>query len=120
MASSAGKTGRLVVIDDSNRSCGLGAEVIATAAEEMPLAAAPKRVSRPDGAVLPFALELDRAVRPGTADRGRPRGDEVTAPVDGSAAARGDPLAYRPDRASQSGDARTERISDCRLHGAAR
>jgi pyruvate dehydrogenase E1 component beta subunit len=64
LAGSVGKTGRLVVIDDSNRSCGLGAEVLATAAEEMPLVAPPKRVTRPDGAVLPFALELDRAVQP--------------------------------------------------------
>ena len=40
LAVSVGKTGRLVVIDDSNRSCGLGAEVIATAAEEMPLSVA--------------------------------------------------------------------------------
>ncbi len=65
LAESVGKTGRLVVIDDSNRSCGLGAEVIATVAEEMPLTVPPKRVTRPDGAVLPFALELDRAVQPG-------------------------------------------------------
>jgi pyruvate dehydrogenase E1 component beta subunit len=65
LASSVGKTGRLVVIDDSNRSCGLGAEVIATVCEEMTLAAPPKRVTRPDGAVLPFALALDEAVQPG-------------------------------------------------------
>jgi pyruvate/2-oxoglutarate/acetoin dehydrogenase E1 component len=65
LAASVGKTGRLVVIDDSNRSCGLGAEVITTVVEEMPLMAPPKRVTRPDGAVLPFALELDRAVQPG-------------------------------------------------------
>jgi pyruvate dehydrogenase E1 component beta subunit len=65
LAVSVGKTGRLVVIDDSNRSCGLGAEVLATAAEEMRLIAPPKRVCRPDGAVLPFSLALDRAVQPG-------------------------------------------------------
>jgi pyruvate/2-oxoglutarate/acetoin dehydrogenase E1 component len=65
LAASLDKTGRLVVIDDSNRSCGLGGEVLATAAEEMRLIAPPKRVTRPDGAVLPFALELDRAVQPG-------------------------------------------------------
>jgi pyruvate dehydrogenase E1 component beta subunit len=64
LAASIGKTGRLVVIDDSNRSCGIGAEVIATVTEEMALIAPPKRVTRPDGAVLPFALELDRAVQP--------------------------------------------------------
>lgn len=61
---SLAKTGRLVVIDDSNRSCGFGAEVLATAAEQMRLTAAPRRVTRPDGAVLPFALELDRALQP--------------------------------------------------------
>lgn len=65
LATSLDKTGRLVVIDDSNRSCGLGGEVLATAAEQMRLIAPPKRVTRPDGAVLPFALELDRAVQPG-------------------------------------------------------
>jgi acetoin:2,6-dichlorophenolindophenol oxidoreductase subunit beta len=65
LADSVGRTGRLVVIDDSNRCCGIGAEVIATVAEEMSLLAPPKRVTRPDGAVLPFAIELDRAVQPG-------------------------------------------------------
>jgi acetoin:2,6-dichlorophenolindophenol oxidoreductase subunit beta len=64
LAQSVAKTKRLVVIDDSNRYCGFGAEVLATVAEQIPLAAAPKRVTRPDGAVLPFALELDRAVQP--------------------------------------------------------
>ena len=58
------RTGRLVVVDDSDRSCGFAAEVMATAAEEMRLTAAPRRVTRPDGAVLPFALELDRALQP--------------------------------------------------------
>jgi acetoin:2,6-dichlorophenolindophenol oxidoreductase subunit beta len=67
LAASVAKTGRLVVVDDSNRSCGIGAEVLATAAERFGLAAAPARVTRPDGAVLPFALELDRAVQPGRA-----------------------------------------------------
>ena len=65
LAASLERTGRLVVVDDSNRSCGIGAEVVATAAEEMRLVAPPRRVSRPDGAVLGFALELDGAVQPG-------------------------------------------------------
>ena len=30
----------------------------------MRLIAPPKRVTRPDGAVLPFALQLDRALQP--------------------------------------------------------
>ncbi len=65
LAASLERTGRLVVIDDSNRSCGIGGEILATAAEQMRLVAPPKRVTRPDGAVLPFALDLDLAVQPG-------------------------------------------------------
>lgn len=62
---SLARTGRLVVVDDSNRSCGIGAEIIATVVEEgVPLAAPPRRVTRPDGAVLPFALALDTACQP--------------------------------------------------------
>jgi pyruvate dehydrogenase E1 component beta subunit len=64
LARSLAKTGRLVVVDDSNRACGIGGEILATAAEEMRLIAPPKRVTRPDGAVLPFALELDTALQP--------------------------------------------------------
>jgi len=64
LAASLERTGRLVVIDDSNRSCGIGAEILATAAEEMRLVAPPRRISRPDGAVLPFARALDLAVQP--------------------------------------------------------
>src|SRR5256885_7690124 len=51
LAASVARTGRLVVIDDSNRSCGMGAEVLATAAERFTLTAPPARVTRPDGAV---------------------------------------------------------------------
>jgi pyruvate/2-oxoglutarate/acetoin dehydrogenase E1 component len=64
LGDSVNRTGRLVVVDDSNRFCGFGAEVAAAAAEEMRLLAPPRRVTRPDGAVLPFALALDRAVQP--------------------------------------------------------
>jgi pyruvate dehydrogenase E1 component beta subunit len=67
LAASLERTGRLVVIDDSNRSCGIGAEILATAAEEMRLIAPPRRISRPDGAVLPFARSLDLAVQPSRA-----------------------------------------------------
>ncbi|MCP3800877.1 alpha-ketoacid dehydrogenase subunit beta [Allokutzneria sp. A3M-2-11 16] len=62
---SVNKTGRLVVIDDSNRMCGLGAEIVATAAEEFDLVAPPRRVCRPDGTVIPYALALDKALVPG-------------------------------------------------------
>lgn len=62
---SVARTGRLVVVDDSNRSCGIAGEVIATVVERVRLQAPPRRVTRPDGAVLPFAPALDRAVQPG-------------------------------------------------------
>ncbi|MEU5530321.1 transketolase C-terminal domain-containing protein [Micromonospora chersina] len=62
---SVSRTGRLVVVDDSNRSCGIAGEIIATVVERVPLVAPPRRVTRPDGAVLPFAPALDRAVQPG-------------------------------------------------------
>ncbi|WP_144119486.1 alpha-ketoacid dehydrogenase subunit beta [Catellatospora sichuanensis] len=64
LAASVAKTGRLVVVDDSNRMCGIAGEILATAAEQMRLTVPPKRVTRPDGAVLPFARELDLAVQP--------------------------------------------------------
>jgi len=64
LAESLERTGRLVVVDDSNRTCGIGGEILATAAEEMRLIAPPKRVTRPDGAVLPFARGLDLALQP--------------------------------------------------------
>jgi acetoin:2,6-dichlorophenolindophenol oxidoreductase subunit beta len=61
LAASLDKTGRLVVIDDSNRSCGIGAEIVATAAEEMRLVAPPKRLTRSDAAVLGLGPQLDPA-----------------------------------------------------------
>jgi pyruvate dehydrogenase E1 component beta subunit len=65
LTESVTRTGRLVVVDDSNRSCGIAGEIIATVVERVRLAAPPRRVTRPDGAVLPFAPALDRAVQPG-------------------------------------------------------
>ncbi|MGW4649976.1 alpha-ketoacid dehydrogenase subunit beta [Kitasatospora sp. NPDC004289] len=65
LGASLERTGRLVVVDDSNRSCGIGGEVLATAAEQFRLVAPPRRVTRPDGTVLPFARDLDRALQPG-------------------------------------------------------
>ncbi|MFF5174571.1 alpha-ketoacid dehydrogenase subunit beta [Micromonospora sp. NPDC000089] len=62
---SVSRTRRLVVVDDANRSCGIAAEIIASVLERVSLAAPPRRVTRPDGAVLPFAAALDRAVQPG-------------------------------------------------------
>ncbi|OKI62480.1 alpha-ketoacid dehydrogenase subunit beta [Micromonospora sp. CB01531] len=65
LVESVSRTGRLVVVDDSNRSCGIAGEIIATVVERVRLLAPPRRVTRPDGAVLPFAPALDRAVQPG-------------------------------------------------------
>ncbi|MFC0628787.1 alpha-ketoacid dehydrogenase subunit beta [Kribbella deserti] len=68
LGESLAKTRRLVVIDDSNRSCGFAAEVIAGAVERFRLDTPPRRITRPDGAVLPFAQALDRAVQPSRED----------------------------------------------------
>lgn len=60
------KTGRLVVYDDTNRTCGLAGEIVASVAEACVLRAAPQRVTRADVPV-PFAVELERAVLPSAA-----------------------------------------------------
>jgi pyruvate dehydrogenase E1 component beta subunit len=67
LTESVRRTGRLVVADDANRTCGIAGEVIATMTERVRLAAPPMRVTRPDGAVLPFSLELDLATQPSRA-----------------------------------------------------
>jgi pyruvate/2-oxoglutarate/acetoin dehydrogenase E1 component len=64
LAESVGRTGRLVVVDDANRSCGMAGEILATAAEEMPLLAPPVRVTRPDAAILGAVPALDLALQP--------------------------------------------------------
>jgi pyruvate dehydrogenase E1 component beta subunit len=64
LAASLEKTGRLVVIDDANRSCGMAGEILATAAERMRLITAPRRITRPDGAVVGCNPDLDVALQP--------------------------------------------------------
>ena len=64
LAESLDKTGRLLVVDDSNRFCGFAAEIVATAAEEMHLVTRPRRITRSDGAVLGCLPELDVALQP--------------------------------------------------------
>ncbi len=64
LAESLSRTGRLVVIDDASRSCGVAAEILATAAEEMTLVAPPRRITRPDGAVVGCNPDLDVALQP--------------------------------------------------------
>jgi acetoin:2,6-dichlorophenolindophenol oxidoreductase subunit beta len=63
LAQSVRKTGRLVVYDDSARSAGMAAEILATAAEEMALKVPPRRITRADAPVS-FALGLEKAVLP--------------------------------------------------------
>ena len=67
LSESVGRTGALVVYDDSNRSAGFAAEVVATAAEEMDLRTRPIRVTRSDTPIA-FALELERAALPSDAE----------------------------------------------------
>ena len=59
------KTGRLVVIDDDYRSCGMAAEVITSVCETRDLAlhAPPSRVTFPD-VPIPFAPEMERPLLP--------------------------------------------------------
>jgi pyruvate dehydrogenase E1 component beta subunit len=66
LSESVERTGALVVFDDSARSAGFAAEVVATAAEEMSLRSRPIRVTRGD-APISFAVELERAVLPSEA-----------------------------------------------------
>jgi pyruvate dehydrogenase E1 component beta subunit len=63
LRASVERTGRLVVFDDSNRTCGLAGEILATAAEEFALTTRPRRVTRAD-APIPFAVELELALLP--------------------------------------------------------
>ncbi|MPZ54746.1 MAG: alpha-ketoacid dehydrogenase subunit beta [Acidimicrobiia bacterium] len=73
---SVAKTGRLVTVEESPRSGGWGADVVAAAVEEMydDLTAPPVRVTTPDVPV-PFAAELEAKFIPTS--------DEVIAQVDG-------------------------------------
>ena len=65
LAGSIKKTGRLVVIDDSNRTCGFAAEVSACVSESCfeNLKAPIKRVTRADVPV-PFSRDMERYVLP--------------------------------------------------------
>ena len=62
--SSLARTGRLVVLDDTNRFCGFAAEIIATVVEQGSLRTTPQRITRPDSAVVGCAPELDMALQP--------------------------------------------------------
>jgi len=63
---SVAKTGRLVVIDDSNRACGFAAELVAIAADECfdMLKSPIKRITRAD-VTVPFSPALEKLVLPG-------------------------------------------------------
>lgn len=61
------RTGRLIVIDDDYRNCGLAAEIIASVCEiGPPMRAAPRRITYPDVPV-PFAPELEHHILPNAA-----------------------------------------------------
>ncbi|MFV3077414.1 alpha-ketoacid dehydrogenase subunit beta [Niveispirillum fermenti] len=61
---SVAKTGRLLVIDDDYRSCGVAGEVIASVAETgVPLKAPPRRLAHPD-IPIPFSPSLEHHVLP--------------------------------------------------------
>ena len=60
------RTGRLVVVDGGWRSCGISAEVLAVAAEKVPLKSRPKRVTLPD-APAPTSRVLEAIYYPTTA-----------------------------------------------------
>ncbi|CAN5604384.1 alpha-ketoacid dehydrogenase subunit beta [soil metagenome] len=65
---SVAKTRRVIVVDDSNRSFGLAAEVLASVAEAgIALLATPVRVTRAD-AVIPFSPVLEQELVPDRAD----------------------------------------------------
>lgn len=63
------RTGRLLVVHEAVRSCGLGAEIVATMAEEGLdlLSAPPRRIANPD-LPIPFAAGLERTVIPQVED----------------------------------------------------
>jgi pyruvate dehydrogenase E1 component beta subunit len=98
LARSLDRTGRLVVIDDANRSCGIAAEIVATAAEEMRLVAPPRRVTRPDGAVVGCSPALDPALQPGR--------DQLAAAIRRAVGGAGGPAGTRPYAASMPMSAR--------------
>jgi 2-oxoisovalerate dehydrogenase E1 component len=65
------RTGRLLVVHEDNRTCGLGGEVVAEVCEKAleRLVAPPRRVARPD-APIPYHYGLELAALP-SADDGR-------------------------------------------------
>jgi pyruvate dehydrogenase E1 component beta subunit len=63
LVESVGRTRRLVVYDDTNRSCGLAGEIVATVCEQVDLASRPRRVTRADVPV-PFTPDLELAMLP--------------------------------------------------------
>jgi pyruvate dehydrogenase E1 component beta subunit len=62
---SVGRTNRLVVADDANRTCGFASEVVSIVCEEFgpKLVAPPRRVTR-GGYVIPYARELEAVLMP--------------------------------------------------------
>jgi pyruvate/2-oxoglutarate/acetoin dehydrogenase E1 component len=69
LLASVAKTGHLVVVEEDSRTCGMGAELLALAAEEAwgALAGPPQRIAAADTPV-PFAPALEEAIAPRTTD----------------------------------------------------
>jgi pyruvate dehydrogenase E1 component beta subunit len=63
LTESVSRTRRLVVVDDSNRTSGWAGDVVAFAAENLAMVAAPRRITRADVPV-PFAPVLETQVLP--------------------------------------------------------
>jgi pyruvate dehydrogenase E1 component beta subunit len=63
---SVGRTRRLVVLDDSNRTSGIAGDIVATVVENMSLEARPRRLTRADVPV-PFSPILEEQVLPSRA-----------------------------------------------------
>jgi len=60
VTASAEKTGRLVIVHEDNATCGMGAEIAATVAEQARVAVAIRRIARPDTFVpCNFANQLE-------------------------------------------------------------
>jgi pyruvate dehydrogenase E1 component beta subunit len=63
---SVGRTRRLVVVDDSNRTSGIAGDIVSTVVENLRLNARPRRLTRADVPV-PFSPILEEAVLPSRA-----------------------------------------------------
>lgn len=64
VTASAARTGRLIVVHEDTRTCGLGAEILATVSETSPSPVRMARITAPDG-WLPYNFDAQLAALPG-------------------------------------------------------